>query len=166
MIDEQIARLAGVLQLEERIYRELAAVLRRERELILSLDAAGLHTLTAEKEALAAEGRVAEQSRIAVTEPLAAELGIRERPVTLRAICERLGDRDDRLREAQTRLVAAVGAVRELVEANRVLGGRRLSSVQATLKLLGRLVPVAAAKPGTPSGPTLPTSGRVLETSA
>jgi len=60
---------------------------------------------------------------------------------TLSQISERLEGRPDELRSAHTRLVARVGAVRELVELNAVVAGNALGRVDATLGLLGRLRP-------------------------
>ena len=137
---------------------------------MLALDADGLGELARRKETLATEGRIAEKSRVDVTRRLAEALGIDEQPVTLSLLCTRTDPGDSRLRDAQSRLVALVGAVRELADANRALGAERLSSVQSTLRLLGRLVPVVAES-GTAYGrdrelPAASAPGRLVRTSA
>lgn len=169
-MDGLLRQLIDLLLLEERVYRELAAVLREERELIVSLDADGLDALARRKDALAAEARIAEESRVGVARSLGRELGVAEEPVTLRLLCERVGEPDLGLRDAQTRLVAVVGAVRELVDANRVLGGNRLANVQTTLKLLGRLAPAVADPVGSrgaaPAAALARGVGRLVRTSA
>ena len=143
-----IEQLSAILRSEESLYRELLGLLQRERELMVDLDADGLGELVRQKETLAAEGRLIEQGRIDVAARLAIDLSISSDPVTLSQICVRIGDDGDELREAHTRLVAIVSAVRELVQANRTMGGDRLSFVQKTLGLLGALLPGRTAEPG------------------
>jgi len=138
---EEVARLAAILRSEEELYRELIGLLQREREMMVDLDADGLADVVRHKENLAVEGRLIERGRIEVAERLAARLGLPDAPPTLSAICDRLGEDDGGLRAAHGRLAAVVGAARELVEANRALGGDRLAFVQTTLGLLGHLVP-------------------------
>lgn len=142
-----IEQLSAILGSEESLYRELLALLQRERDLMVDLDADGLGEVARQKETLAAEGRLIEQGRMEVAGRLASALGISSAPATLSEICERLGTDGAGLREAHTRLVSVVGAARELVEANRVMGGDRLAFVQNTLGLLGRLLPGRVAEP-------------------
>ena len=134
-------QLLEVLDVEERIHLELRQILARERELMLELDANGLYELARRKEALADEGRLVAEARVLSANRLARAIGIEEDPVTLSRLCEALGDEGAPLRDAQSRLLALVAAAQELAEANRVLGGERLNHVQATLHLLGRLLP-------------------------
>jgi hypothetical protein len=142
-----IERLTAVLASEESLYRELLALLQRERDLMVDLDADGLAEVTWQKDTLATEGRLIEQGRVEAANRLAEALDISSRPATLSEICERLGDDAGAMRATHTRLVALVGAVRELVEANRAMGGDRLAFVQSTLGLLGRMLPGRTPEP-------------------
>jgi len=135
------AELLAVLESEERLYLELRQLLQRERELIVNLDAAGLEEAVRRKEALAAEGRLLEEGRLEVAVRLARALGLPEERPTLGVLCDALGDRATPLRAAHSRLVALVGASRELLDANAGFAGESLGQVRATLRLLGRLLP-------------------------
>lgn len=151
MTAELIEQLLDVLRVEERVHRELRELLAGERDCMLSLDAAGLNERVVKKEALADEGRLAEDARIRVVHRLAQELKLDDEPVSLSRLCIALGEdtgEGARLREAQSRLLALVCATQELAEANRALGGERLRNVQATLKLLGRLLPTVEPERG------------------
>lgn len=142
MSEELARKLLDVLALEERVHRDLRELLAEERGRMIALDADALYGLAARKEVLAEEGRLAERGRVALVNQCAQGLGIGELPISLGRLCDALGEAASApLREAQSRLVAVIGAVRELAEANRVLGGERLAHVQSTLTLLGRLSP-------------------------
>ncbi len=159
------AHLMRVLQAEEKLYLELRALLQREQACITELDAAGLEEAVRAKETLAGEARLLEESRLEVVSALAASFGWRDARPTLSQLCDRLGEAGAGLREAHSRLVALVGAVRELLDVNAAFAGRSLDQVHATLELLGRLVPAQATYgPGGPreaSGP-----GRLVRRSA
>lgn len=148
MIDTSIEQLVDVLAVEERVHRDLRQLLTEERECMLNLDAQGLYEHATRKQVLADEGRLAEGARIQAARVLAQELGIEDEPVTLRRLCAALGERGAKLREAQSRLLAIVTAAQELADANRVLGGERLTNVQTTLRLLGRLAPARESGAG------------------
>ena len=159
MSEELVEKLLGVLALEERVHRDLRELLAEERERMIALDADALYGLAARKEVLAEEGRLAEGGRVALVDQCAQGLGIRETPVPLGRLCDALGEEAAvPLREAQSRLVAVIGAVRELAEANRALGGERLAHVQSTLKLLGRLSPTLPADGAAQAGSLVRTS--------
>lgn len=135
-------RLLTVLAAEETLYRELRDCLQEERARMLDLDGPGLEALVRRKEALAAEGRLLDESRREVAAGLAAALGVDAERPALRQLCERLdGPEADALRGAHARLVALLGSVRELVQANAAVTGEALSEVQASLRVLGRLRP-------------------------
>ena len=144
MIETSISRLADVLAVEERVYRDLRELLSEERGRMLDLDAESLYGLATRKEVLAEEGRLVLEARTRAVDHLAKSTGISGPGTTLTQLCESLGDAARPLREAQSRLLAIVGAVRELSEANQKMGGDRLTDVQTTLKLLGRLVPLVS----------------------
>ncbi len=133
-------RLEAVLEAEERLYREMRELLQKERELIVALDARGLSEVALEKEALASEGRMLERSRLEVTGELAKELGLPTARPTLSELCAALGEGAGRLPEIHSRLVALVGATRELLDANASFAGDVLAQVGATLRHLGRLL--------------------------
>jgi len=135
---DRAMRLGRVLDAEEGFYRELRTLLQRERICLVDLDAASLEEIVAAKESLAEEGRLLEESRLQLVDELAPELGLAGRP-TLSQVCDRIDGPADELRSAHARLVALVGAVRELVEMNAVFAGNALGRVDATLELLGRL---------------------------
>ncbi len=160
---EEVDRLLAVLEAEEKLYLELRDLLQQERSLVLDLDGAGLEDLVRKKEALADEGRFLEESREAIAQELARQLGVDSEPLTLRRLSETLkAEKADGLRRAQARLAALVGSVRELLDANSAVAGEALAEVQATLKVLGRL------KPSEPTyGPQfesgeVPNAGRLL----
>lgn len=140
-IADLCARIVTVLECEEKLYLELRAVLQRERELVAALDANGLDEMTLRKDALADEGRLLESSRLAVAAELARELGIDEGPPALSRLFPQLGPEADPLRERHARLVALVGAVRELLEANAFIAQQAREQVRDTLRLLGRMLP-------------------------
>jgi hypothetical protein len=136
-----VTGLLTILEAEERLYLEMRDLLQRERELIAVLDAAGVEEVVREKENLAEEGSLLEESRLEVSVLLAKELGIFEEPPTLSAICDVLGEAGSELGEAHSRLTALAGAVQELLAANASFAGDALDRVQGTLHLLGRLLP-------------------------
>lgn len=142
----RLEELLAVLDVEERVHRELRQILAGERERMLDLDTTGLYELVRGKEALAEEGRLAAEARVEAAKRLARSIGIQEETLTLSRLCEELGDEGALLRDAQSRLLALVTATQELAEANRLLGGDRLSHVQTTLHLLGRLLPEARSE--------------------
>ena len=133
--------LQTILQAEERLYIEMRELLKRERELIVNLDAVGLEEAVRRKEALAEEGRLLEESRLEVTARLAGQLKIPLENPTLSQICDHIGTASAPLRQSHSRLVALIGAVRELLDANAGFAGESLGQVRATLQLLGRLLP-------------------------
>jgi len=137
---EGVARLLRVLDAEEAYYREFHELLQRERACLVDLDVAALEEVVRVKEALAEEGLLLEETRLEIVATFAPQLGLPPR-ATLSQISERLEGRPDELRSAHMRLVALVGAVRELVELNAVVAGNALGRVDATLGLLGRLRP-------------------------
>lgn len=139
---ELCERLAGVLDAEEDLYRELHAVLQREREVIVALDADALSAVVQRKEALAEEGRLLEESRSEVAHRLAVTMNCADPMPSLSVLCTKLGPEAGRLSTAQRRLVALVAATRELLDANASFANASLSQVRATLKMLGRLVPL------------------------
>ena len=132
-----IAGLVEILAAEERLYLELRACLQRERAAMEELDSERLFHCVAEKEGLAAEGRVLEESRLVLARRLAEELGLDSQRPRLADICERLGDGFAGLREARARLRALVVAVTELSEANASFAGNALAQVRRTLDLFG-----------------------------
>lgn len=163
---EACARLLTLLDAEERLYLELRSVLQREREALVALDAAAVEDVVRHKEALAEEGRLLEEGRVELALALARELGISEARPTLSQLCLRLGDAAGPLAEAHGRLVALVGAVRELLTANAAFAGDALTQVRVTLRLLGRLLPTTSTYAPLPATePALP-SGRLVQRSA
>jgi hypothetical protein len=117
---------------------------------MVALDAAALEETARTKEELADEGRLLEESRVAVAADLAHELGLATARPTLSQLCLRLGDRSARLRESHSRLLVLVSVVRELLDANRALAGDSLTQIRGTLRLLGGLMPGEAVyQPGT-----------------
>ena len=159
MTAPMIAKLVEVLSVEERIHLELRTLLTQERGRMLELDAESLYELATRKEILAEEGRLAGRARARVIAQLAESLGLDESDITLTRICAALGAEADPLRAARSRLLSIVGAVAELSEANQRLGGDRLSDVQTTLELLGRLAPNLA-------GASTARAGRLVQRSA
>lgn len=141
LIPREADDLLAVLESEERLYQELRQVLQQERELIVNLDAEGLEQAVMRKEALSAEGRLLEEGRIEVAARLAGALGISADPPTLSALCDALGPGAGELRSAHSRMVALMGAVQELLDANAGFAGDALGQVRGTLQLLGRLLP-------------------------
>ncbi len=159
--------LLDVLESEERLYQELRGVLQEERERIVNLDAGGLEEVVQRKEALAAEGKLLEEGRIEAARRLATGLGLSGERPTLSALCDALGDGAKELREAHSRMVALVGAVRELLDANAGFAGESLGQVRGTLTLLGRLLPVNASYgPVVTAAPAGPSSGSLVRRSA
>ena len=144
MNGDPMTRLLDVLRVEERVHLDLRRLLAEERERMLELDAEGLYELATRKEILAEEGRLARDARESATARLAESLGRAPTGSTLTELANAIGERAEPLREARSRLLAIVHAVAELAEANRLLGGDRLTDVQSTLHLLGRFAPDTA----------------------
>jgi hypothetical protein len=164
---EGTQRLLTVLAAEERLYLELRDLLQRERELIASLDVAGLEQGVRQKQALAEEGRLLEESRLELAALLAGELGLPGERPTLSQLCAALGPgRDGELRGAHSRLAALVGAVQELVAANSGFAGEAESRVRATLQLLGRLLPDQPTYQPPGAREAAPAAGRLLRRTA
>lgn len=138
---EIVKKLETVLEAEERLYVELRDLLQRERVCMVELDAGGLEEAVRRKEALATEGRLLEEARQEVARSLAAALGVAEQPPRLSTLCARLGHEGTSLREIHTRLIALLGAVRELADANASFAGDSLAQIRATLGLFGRMLP-------------------------
>lgn len=140
-MSENAENLLRILSAEETLYEQLRDLLQREWELMVALDATALEETTRTKQELADEGRLLEESRVAVSAELARELGLAAERPTLSQLCLRLGDDSSRLRESHTRLLVLVSVVRELLDATRALAGDNLSQIRGTLRLLGGLLP-------------------------
>lgn len=176
MIDEaQCAeRLCRILEREEALYVELRAVLQRERECIVHLEAEDLEIIVREKLVLGDEGRMLEEARIAVSRELAGSLGLSSERLTLSQICDAMKGGAPGLRAAHTRLVALLGAVRELLEANREFATDATRQVRGALRVLGRMLPPEAiyrpldgdAHPSASPGLSSPRPGRLVRRSA
>jgi hypothetical protein len=164
-VKDLVARLLVVLEAEHALYVRLRDLLRREREVLGLLDAKRLERVAREKEELADEGRLLEESRLHVARELAGSLGVASERPRLAELCARLGAEAAPLRVAHNRLVVLIGASRELLEANSALAGESLAQVQATLRVLGGLLPEDARyAPGTGTRPA--SSGRLLRQTA
>jgi hypothetical protein len=158
--------LLRVLAAEEALYERLRDLLQREWDLMVTLDAAALEETARSKEELADEGRLLEESRVAVAADLARELGLAADRPTLSQLCVGLGGESARLRDAHNRLLVLVSVVRELLDANRALAGDSLTQIRGTLRLLGGLLPSEAAyEPRTAREPASE-SGRLLRRTA
>ncbi len=167
--DAVATRLCGVLEAEERLYVEFRTLLQRERECMVALRSEALEEIVREKATLADEARLLEETRIAVSEELAQLLGFRESGVTLSRICDAMHGGSPALRAAHTRLVALLGAVRELLDANRVFAGDAALQVRGALRVLGRMLPLEATyQPGDglKERRPIPRPGRLVRRSA
>lgn len=159
-------RLCGVLAAEERLYVEFRTLLQRERECMVTLQSEALEEIVREKATLADEGRLLEESRIAVSKELAQLLGLETEGVTLSRICDQMRGGAPALRAAHTRLVALLGAVRELLDANRVFAGDATIQVRGALRVLGRMLPIEATYQPGAGMVSRPRSGRLVRRSA
>lgn len=137
-------RLCRILEREEALYVELRSVLQRERECIVHLEAEDLELIVREKLALGDEGRMLEEARMGVSRELAESLGLASERLTLSQICDAMKGGAPALRAAHTRLVALLGAVRELLEANREFATDATRQVRGALRVLGRMLPPEA----------------------
>ncbi len=156
-------RMFELLEAECSLYERLCELLRDERAAFARRDPRELERIALNKEELADEGRLLEESRIAVAERLAAALGFAEPRVRLSALCARLGPAAQPVVDAASRLGAQLAVARELLNANRALAGSALAQVQATLRAL------EGASAGNPRyGPALPqqATGRLVRQSA
>jgi flagellar biosynthesis/type III secretory pathway chaperone len=136
-VSDWIERLLDVLAAEQALYERLCDALRAERAALTALDVPQIEACVHEKEEISDEARLLEESRLALTEALAQQLGLAERQPKLARLCERLGDAEPRLREAHLRLGARLSLARELLEANRAVSASELANVQASLRALG-----------------------------
>ncbi len=140
-VRDQTRRLAQALAAEEKLYLELRDLLQQERAHLVDFDAEALERLVETKELLAEEARLLEDSRIHVATRIAERLGLGSEPVTLSRLCEALGPEAKELEESHSRLVALLGAIRELSEANASFAREGLGQVRETIRMLGRLLP-------------------------
>lgn len=136
-----VGRLEIVLAAEEEAYRRFKQVLRREEQELVALDPIDLERTTAEKQALAAEARLHGESRVELTQPLAARLGVAEKVGRLGELLPLLGERAGALPDHHARLTALIEATRGLLAANERFANRSLGRIQDTLRLLGQAVP-------------------------
>jgi hypothetical protein len=166
-VPELEARLLTVVEAEVRLYAELRDVLQEERDHIVNLDATKLEDCVRRKESLASEATILEESRLELATALGAALGLPDARPRLSLLCEHLPAESGALREAHSRLVARIGAVRELLDANAAFAGDALAQVRATLELLGRLLPAEPTyQPGAVPGPPGAAAGRLLRRTA
>ncbi|MCG8587847.1 MAG: flagellar protein FlgN [Proteobacteria bacterium] len=160
-----VARVEQVLLAEEERYRELQLLLQAERVAVIDRDVPALERLVREKEALADEVRLLEESRIHACRRLGEALGIASESPTLEALTEGLGPDGASLAPVHARLSALLGAVRELVSENEGEAREAVARVRATLSILGRADTVASgySAPGqsAPRG-----AGRLLQETA
>lgn len=163
---DSLASLLTILEAEERLYVELRDLLQKERVCMVNLDSDGLEEAVRGKEALAVEGRLLEESRSEVARALASQVGLREDPPRLSSLCERLGPRAEPLRERHSRLVALLGAVRELADANASFAGDSLAQIRATLRLFGRMLPAEPTYRPEALGAVAQDAGRIVRRSA
>lgn len=161
-----VQRLLTVLEAEERLYVELRDLLQREREHMVNLDARGIEEVVRRKESLSEEGRLLEESRIEVARALAHELGLAEPDPPLSRLCDHAGRDAPALRDAHSRLVALLGAVRELLDANAVFAGECLTQVRTTMGLLGRMLPAEPTYGPGAAGGGIRRAGRLLRSQA
>jgi len=165
-VKDLVARLLVVLEAEHALYVRLRELLRHEREVLGLLDATRLQAVAREKEELADEGRLLEDSRSHVARELGQSLGLASERPRLAELCARLGAEAAPLRAAHNRLVVLVGAARELLEANRCLAGEALAQVQGTLRALGGLLPEEARYGPSPAAAQPSPRGRLLRQTA
>lgn len=141
IVEESVARLAVVLHAEEELYLRMRRLLQREEAEIVQLDPRQIEETAEEKRTLAEEGRLLEDSRLAITRALAASIGLGEGPVRLATLIETLGEEAGELPALHARLSALIASNRALLEANQGFAHRSLARVRETLGLLGRSVP-------------------------
>lgn len=138
---DQTRRLEQALAAEEKLYLELRDLLQQERTYLVEFDGEALERLVETKELLAEEARLLEDSRVHIATRIAEHLGLESGPVTLSRLCETLGPEAGGLSESHSRLVALLGAIRELSEANALFAREGLGQVRETIRMLGRLLP-------------------------
>jgi hypothetical protein len=136
-VNDLLLKLLAVLEAEHALYERLCEALRAERAALSSCDVPALERLVREKEEISDEGRLLEESRIAVTEAFARQLGIAEARPKLSRLCELLGEASPRLRAAHQRLATLLALARELLEANSAVTVAELANVQSSLRALG-----------------------------
>ncbi len=165
-VSDLSARVLTVLEAEEQLYLEMRELLQAERESLLRLDATGIEEAVRGKESLAAEGRFLEETRLELARALGLELGLPEERPKLSILCARMGSEAGPLREAHSRLVALIGAVRELLDANSAFAGDALLQVRSTLQLLGRLIPADPTYGPQRATSSAPSGGSLVSRSA
>ena len=141
MSAESTQTLIRVINAEADVYARLKSVLQDEQAALLDQDLEALTRAIEAKETLAAEANLLEDSLSELVASTAKTLELELARPRLSEIATALGAEGTAVREAQIRLAALVGAVRELVEANDESTRRSLSQVRATIQLLGRLWP-------------------------
>jgi flagellar biosynthesis/type III secretory pathway chaperone len=137
-VTDLVTRLEVVLDAEEAVYRRLRALLQREEKELVELDPTVLERTTAEKQALAAEAKLHEESRLGLTVRLGALIGSEAARPKISELVERLGSKAGQLPVLHARLHALVEVTQGLLVANERFAARSLSRVQDTLKLLGQ----------------------------
>lgn len=140
-VAEAVARLTVVLAAEEDLYLRLRDLLVREEEVLIGLDPAEMDGMLQEKQSLAEEGRLLEESRALQMKSLARGLGLPETGVRLSELIDALGDEAGELPAVHARLSALVDSTRALLEGNDRFASRSLTRVREILRMLGRAVP-------------------------
>lgn len=164
-VADRIPHLLAVLEAEERLYLELRDLLQREREVMVHLDPDALAEIVEMKSTFASEGRFLEEARIEACTGLGQEIGLVSPTPTLSELCAALGNDAGGLQDIHTRLVALLGAVKELVSANADFAGDSLGQVRSTLRLFGRLLPGEPTYAGDPAPTSGSATGRLVRRS-
>ncbi len=143
------AELAAILRQEIDLYRQLLALVRRERGRIIKGELAGLSELVRRKEALARELAPLEESRVSLLERLASELGEPAGALTLLRVAERAsGEAGEALRGLLGEFRGIIGRLVAAHEVNRNLLDRSLEFVQGSLDLFRTVVTTPASTYG------------------
>jgi flagellar biosynthesis/type III secretory pathway chaperone len=131
-----LAELMAIVRQEIDQYRQLLALLRRERSRIVRGELAGLIEVVRRKEAITKDLATLEASRLSVLARLGPEVGAEESALSLsRLAALSPGEAGDTLRALLTEFRGVVGLLVAANDVNRTLLGRSLEFVQGSLEI-------------------------------
>jgi flagellar biosynthesis/type III secretory pathway chaperone len=159
-----IGALLGALGVETNLQAELAAVLEREHELLISMSLEELLQIEVQKEAVLERIRTQAQDVRACMKALACALNVAEaEAISLSRLAMHVKEPDrTRLRKSQQHLIVLTGAVREQNRVNDHLIHRSLTYVTQYLNLLRTLVAGPAGYLSNGAVPDHQESGKLL----
>jgi flagellar biosynthesis/type III secretory pathway chaperone len=148
---QTLNQLLATLDDEMKGYRDMQAVLSKERDAATRSDKDQLMHVCQSKQAIVQILKQTEERRQALVERLSSQYGVKERPLTVHRLCAHMEEPyATRLKCLAGDLKTQVETVRQANEANAKLFSHALELVHGSLKLINELIYSQAVyqKPG------------------